>query len=213
VIVPLLINTLLFAGLIALGGGLFDGLMERLLPETVGWLEWLLWPIFAVVVIVISFYSFTLVANLLGAPFNDRLAEKVAERLGTPLEGARSGSLLAEAGAAMLGELRKWVYCGILMIGLVILWLIPVVNLLAAPLWLVLSAWMLCVEYGDYPLVNSGLAEFSQRRAWLRRRRWSALGFGAATLGATMIPVVNFAVMPAAVAGATVLWHQTRDSD
>jgi CysZ protein len=32
------------------------------------------------------------------------------------------------------------------------------------------------------------------------------MGFGGATLVGTMIPIVNFIVMPAAVAGATALW-------
>ena len=33
-----------------------------------------------------------------------------------------------------------------------------------------------------------------------------ALGFGGAVMVATAIPLVNFLVIPAAVAGATVLW-------
>jgi CysZ protein len=33
-----------------------------------------------------------------------------------------------------------------------------------------------------------------------------ALGFGMTTLGATMIPVINFLIIPVAVAGATALY-------
>jgi CysZ protein len=43
-------------------------------------------------------------------------------------------------------------------------------------------------------------------RATLRRRRALSLGFGAAAAGLTTIPILNFVVMPAAVAGATAMW-------
>ena len=36
--------------------------------------------------------------------------------------------------------------------------------------------------------------------------RGLSLGFGAAVTAAMMVPVLNFLVMPAAVAGATLLW-------
>jgi CysZ protein len=40
-----------------------------------------------------------------------------------------------------------------------------------------------------------------------------AIGFGLATLAATMIPFINFLVIPAAVAGATALYlEQLRDN-
>jgi len=42
--------------------------------------------------------------------------------------------------------------------------------------------------------------------AILRRRRLLSIGFGAAAASLTMIPVVNFIAMPAAVAGATAMW-------
>ncbi|MDT8372288.1 MAG: sulfate transporter CysZ, partial [Gammaproteobacteria bacterium] len=44
------------------------------------------------------------------------------------------------------------------------------------------------------------------QRQILKQKRLLALGFGLATLGATMIPIVNFLVIPAAVAGATALY-------
>jgi CysZ protein len=64
---------------------------------------------------------------------------------------------------------------------------------------------MLTIEYADYPMGNNGL-KFREIRARLRRRRLLGLGFGAATAGLTMVPVLNFIAMPSAVAGATALW-------
>jgi CysZ protein len=205
VAIPLLVNLLLFGSAIFFGGQYFDGLMERLLPDYLDWLEFLIWPLFALMVLVLAFYTFTLVANLFGAPFNDRLAEKVASRMGASLPNAESRSLVGDVAQSIFGELRKWLYFLGLMALVLLCWIIPLTTVFAPFLWLLLSAWMMSVEYTDYPMANTGLT-FSQRRAWLRQHRGLAIGFGAATLGATMIPVVNFAVMPAAVAGATLLW-------
>ncbi|MCC8998345.1 MAG: EI24 domain-containing protein, partial [Candidatus Contendobacter sp.] len=50
-----------------------------------------------------------------------------------------------------------------------------------------------------------GLTFREQRR--LLRRHWPlTLGFGGMTLLLTLIPVLNFLVMPAAVIGATLMW-------
>ena len=48
--------------------------------------------------------------------------------------------------------------------------------------------------------------KFPEQREKLKTQRSLALGFGLATLAVTMIPVVNFIVIPAAVAGATALY-------
>ena len=209
VLLPLSINILIFVGLIYLGGSYFDQTMERLLPQSIGWLSYLLWPIFALLVLTTSFYSFTLVANLIGGPFNDRLSEMVAERLGAPANTDHGRSLVGDIGISVTNELRKWLYFFSLFLMMMLLWLltlwIPPLTLLMPLLWLLLGAWMMSVEYTDYPMSNQDL-RFAEKRAWLRRHRWLAIGFGGATLGATLIPIVNFAVMPAAVAGATILW-------
>jgi CysZ protein len=71
---------------------------------------------------------------------------------------------------------------------------------------------MLALDYHDYPMGNHDL-KFPQQRAILKQKRPLAIGFGLATLGATLIPFINFLVIPAAVAGATALYlEQLRDN-
>jgi CysZ protein len=83
--------------------------------------------------------------------------------------------------------------------------IIPVVQVAAPFIWVVFGAWMLALEYLEYPMNNHGRL-FPEVRQALRQRRGLALGFGAAVLLLTLIPVVNFIAMPVAVAGATKLW-------
>jgi CysZ protein len=64
---------------------------------------------------------------------------------------------------------------------------------------------MMSVQYSDYPMGNHGL-KFSEMRRRLRARRTLSLGFGAAATGMGMLPILNFILMPSAVAGATAMW-------
>ena len=70
---------------------------------------------------------------------------------------------------------------------------------------MMLTAYMLAIAYVDYPMGNHGLT-FPEQRRRLASRRWLAFGFGGAVMGALAIPVLNFLVIPCAVAGATALW-------
>jgi CysZ protein len=210
VAIPLTVNIVVFLLLIWFAAGQFDTLMDSLmpeLPEWLAWLAWLLWVIFAVAIVVLVFFTFTIIANFIAAPFNGLLAEAVERHLtGQSLPtGGSLVEMLKDVPGTLLDELKKLGYFIAWAIPLLILFLIPGVNLIAPILWTLFSAWMLAIEYSDYPLGNHGVRSAQLRRI-LRERRWLTLGFGGATLVGTMIPVVNFLVMPAAVAGATAMW-------
>jgi len=217
VVVPLSVNILIFGGLIYGAIGWYRVLLDKLLGYLPGWLAWLqylLLPLLAITVLVVVFYGFTLLANLIAAPFNGLLAEAVERHLtGKPV--ADSGDwkkLIKDILPAIFSELRKLLYFVLWAIPFGILFLIPGINLAAPVLWALFSAWMLTIEYGDYPMGNHNLF-FPDQRARLRKRRLLSLGFGSLTLLVTMIPVLNFVAMPVAVAGATSMWvRDLRDS-
>ncbi|MCM2330255.1 CysZ protein [Geopseudomonas sagittaria] len=210
VLLPLTINLLLFVGLIVLAVREFEGWVASLMPGLPTWLsflEYLLWPLFVVLVLLILFFSFTLLANLIAAPFNGFLAEKVeavvrGEDTSPPFSW---GELLAMIPRTLARELRKLAYFLPRALGLLVLSLIPGLNLIAAPLWLLFGVWMMAVQYIDYPADNHKLG-WDEMLAWLRAKRWQSLGFGTATYAALLVPGLNILLMPAAVAGATVFW-------
>lgn len=207
VLAPLAVNTALFGFLLYHLGSFLDRAMERLLPGWLAWLEWLLWPVLALTVLLVAFYAFTLVANLLAAPFNGLLAERVEQHLTgrTPPEGQGGlAGALAELPVTIIDELRKLAYFTGWMLALLVCLFIPGLNALFPALWFLLGAWTLALEFMDFPLGNRGLS-FPDQRVWLRQRRGAALGFGSAAMLAALVPVANFALMPAAVAGATLL--------
>lgn len=210
VVIPLMINILLFAGLIWFGASQFEGFMNWLMPEFPEWLqflEWLFWLLFAISALLILFFGFSLLANVVGGPFNGLLAEAVEHHLtGQQLDSAGGWKkMVAELIPTFIDEIKKLLYLVAWSIPFLVLFLIPVINVFAPFAWLVFSAWMLSVEYADYPMGNHGLRSAKQKQL-LSKKRFMTLGFGGVVTLATMTPIVNFLVMPAAVAGATVMW-------
>lgn len=204
---PLLINILVFCAAIYLGVREFEDLMTLMqshIPDWLSWLSWILWPVFVLLMLVVVFYTFGMVANLIASPFNGLLAEKVELMLtGRPLEQEGDWRrLLAELPATLYEELIKVLYAALWAVPFLLLLLVPVVGPL---LWLLYTAWILAVQYSDFPMGNHGL-KFKEMRRRLHGRRALSLGFGAATAGLGMVPVVNFILMPSAVAGATAMW-------
>ncbi|WP_020394660.1 sulfate transporter CysZ [Thiolinea disciformis] len=211
VIIPLLINIVLFSGGIWLLSNQLHVWLEQLLPTYLEWLEWLVMPIFIVLVAFVVFYTFTLLANLIAAPFNSILAERIEQHLkGLPVaefQGLKSvPSLIVRT---FRSELSKLWYIVKWLIPLVMLTLISLFIPLLAPIapfaWAVFGAWMMAVEYVDYPMGNHELY-FKEELATLKQYRAQALGFGSVLSLMTTIPFLNFLAMPVGVAGATALW-------
>lgn len=207
VLVPLAINCLLFTGAMLFGAHWLETLTNEWLRGGWEWLRWLLWPLFIVLALAFVFFFFSIVANLIGAPFNGMLAEAVEVRLtNQSMKDKRSG-LFPEALLAISGELHKLTYFALWGIPLLVLFLVPIVQLAAPFLWFLFGAWTLALEYADYPMGNHGMS-LSQQRKTLASRRTLTMGFGIAVMAMTMTPVINFLAMPAAVAGATAMWAE-----
>jgi len=207
-VVPLLVNAILFGGAIWFGAYAFQDFIAWLLPD---WLDWLviralLWILFALGAALISFYAFTLVANLVAAPFNGLLADRVERHVrGARGDEGEQRGIVAEVGASFGAEIRKMIYLVLWSVPLLVLFLVPVINLAAPFLWLAFGAWMMALEYADCPLGNHGVV-FSRGRGIIGRRRMVALGFGATVMVFTTIPVLNLVAMPVAICGATALY-------
>jgi CysZ protein len=216
VLLPLAVNLLLFGGLIWFAGHEFSLWVDALMPSLPDWLSFLsyiLWPLFVALVVLMVFFTFTMLANVIAAPFNGFLAEKVevVVRGQDTFPAFSWGELVAMVPRTFGREMRKLGYFLPRAIGLFILSFIPVVNVVAAPLWLVFGVWMMAIQYIDYPADNNKMS-WQDMLAWLRQKRWQSLGFGGITYLALMIPGVNVLMMPAAVAGATLFWVRERSA-
>lgn len=209
VLIPLMINILLFGGAIYFGYSEFIGLVNDYLPAENGWFGWLRWiviPIFFIAALIIVFFTFGMLANLIGSPFNSLLAAAVEKHLTGSLPESNSDwkAIIKSFIPIMFSELKKMAYYLLLTIPFLILFVIPVVNIIAPFLWILMVAWVMSVQYIDYPMSNRNIS-FGELRRRLKQRRFMAFGFGGSVMFAMSIPVLNFLVMPTAVAGATAM--------
>jgi CysZ protein len=156
---------------------------------------------------LVTGYLFTAVALIVASPFNALLAEKAEELITgkevASLEGL--GAALMSMPRGILRELSKLIYYVPMAVFVLILSFIPVLNVVAPVLWFLLGAWMMSIQFVDYPMDNHQLS-FADVKEAVRSRRLSSMGFGGVVALCTGIPIVNFFVVPAAVVGATLLW-------
>lgn len=215
VIIPLIINILLFAGLLAVNIHYFHLVVEKVdsfLPQWLHWLNSLLWIVFVVAFVVVLTYVFSLVANLVAAPFNGFLSEKVEQLVtGKSLEQGTWKEFIRDLPRIFARQLQIiWYYLPKAIL-LLLCFVIPIVHIFASFLWLIFNAWMMALQYVDYPMDNHRVS-FRNMRSYLAERRLMSLGFGGMAMVMSLIPIVNFIVMPAATAGATLMYVEQLQS-
>jgi len=210
VAIPLLLNFLIFGFFIGAGFELLGEWIQQLLALLPDWLQfvrWILWPLAALLIVVAVAYVCSACANIVGAPFNALLAEK-AEAL---LLGNRGGAdtslqaILKDAPRCIGKEFRKILLYLPRALLVFVLTLLPPLYPFAPLLWFALGAWMLALEYCDYPLDNHRYT-LAQVRQSIAGERLTTYGFGSAVMLGSMVPLLNLFIMPAAVCGATLYW-------
>ena len=210
VLLPLLINVLVFGGLIAYTSQQMDVWMGQLvawLPEWLSFMEFILWPFLFLAMLGVVFFTFTIVGNIIAAPFNGLLAEKVQNLHGaSELPEYELKDWLILLPRTMGREIRKLTYYLPKAVVLLILSFIPVVNLASPFLWFMFNSWMMSIQYCDYAADNRGVS-FTDMLKRLKQDRGYVWGFGATTTLVMMVPFVNLLIMPAAVVGSTLLWE------
>ncbi|MEO5365587.1 MAG: sulfate transporter CysZ [Magnetococcus sp. WYHC-3] len=211
VLAPLLLNVSLFSWITWYAFHRFQSFLDWLMgyvPTWLGFLEVPLYLLFGLSAMMVVYFTFSMVANVLGAPFNSLLSEHVEKHLTGSLPQGSPGGMgpfFRRVIPLVMSELGKLVYFVAWSVPVLVLFLIPGAQPVAVVVWGLYSAWMLAVEYADVPMGNHGMSH-KQVRARLAGNRVASFSFGGAVLVLTSIPGLNLIAMPAAVAGATVMW-------
>jgi len=211
ILVPILINIAVFTAAIWLGTLYFETMLDWLLPESSEWwfesARTVIWILFGMIILLITFFTFTVVANIIGAPFNGLLSEMVEDQLAGKRPGEDEGvrQFISTIIPAIANEFKKLFYFTVCGAATSLILLIPGLNLIAPLAWIIFTSWMLALEYIAYPMENHNIF-FSRARKELKGKKSITLGFGLTIMIATAIPLINFFVMPSAVAGATAMW-------
>ena len=207
VLTPLVINVLTFGVLMYWASGYFSQWMEHLtgwLPQWLSFLQYLIWPLFFLGLAAIIFFTFTIIGNLIAAPFNALLAEKVQRIEGTNMPDMTASDWLTIVPKSIGRELRKLLY--FIPKALIIL-LLSFIPVLGAVLWFMFNSWMMAIQYCDYAADNRGIS-FQDMVSELKSKRGKSWLFGATVNIAMLVPLLNLLIIPAAVVGATLFWER-----
>ncbi len=203
IIIPILINVVLYSAALTLGYFYISDLIAQFIPGWLHWLSWFLWPLFFISFFIAGFFTFTVLANILAAPFYGQLSAKTLAIVSDEIQEQAEQPLAK----VLIAELRRVGYLSSRALPLLILSVIPGVNILAPFLWALFGAWGIALEYLAYPLENHGVL-FSEQKDLVNSVRLGALSFGGLTVLGLTVPVLNIIVAPAAVIGATLYVHE-----
>ncbi|MBK4347222.1 EI24 domain-containing protein [Lacisediminihabitans changchengi] len=210
VIPAFIVGVVYVAAIVVLAVNL-DTVVAWLTPFAAGWVE--PWRagihlavgvalIAAVVLLAVSTYAAVTLA--VGDPFFERIWHGVE---------VRAGGAPAELDESVWRSLRRGLGNGIRLLVVAVLvavfvfvvGLVPVVGPVAGPvIGAITGGWVLAIELSGYAFDARGLS-LKERRRMLGARRARTLGFGVLTYVLFLVPLAGLALMPAAVAGATLL--------
>lgn len=210
VIVPLIINVLLFSAAFYYLFGQINPLVEYItdsIPDWLGWLKdglsYIIWPLAVLIILLFSALLFGTLANWIAAPFNGLLSERVEIILtGQEIE-SDFWDVLKDIPRTLAREFTKLAYyLPRALVFLVIFFLLPVIGQV---IWFLFTAWMMAIQYCDYPFDNHKISFKAMKKQLLTERKDSFL-FGITVTFFSMIPIANLIVMPVAICGATSMW-------
>lgn len=202
-LMPILINLALYSIALLLGYYYMTDLINQFIPDWLHWLRWLLWPLFFICFFIAGFFTFTVMANMIAAPFYGKLAAKTLA-----LISGQTGVIEEQPIAkVMAAEFKRVGYLASRALPLLVLFIIPGLNVAAPFLWALFGAWGMALEYLAYPLENQGVL-FAEQKQLAKGIRLGALSFGGVTMAGLTLPVVNIVVASAAVIGATVYVYE-----
>ncbi len=207
--VPVAINTLVYS----VGAWFFYRNLSSLLhwifadPET--WYMKLafysLGFVIAAVFSLVLIFTFTAVGMILAGPFMEVVSEKVDEiRLGRKT-APQGTSILSDVVRSLGTQVKKIVLFLLIQGGCLLFHFIPLIgNLVATAMQTIVAFFFLAWEFWDFPM-DVRRMDFARKKDLMLRYKSTALGFGAVCFVYMLIPVFNFIMMPASVAGATIL--------
>ena len=215
VIWPILINLAVFAGLAWLLTGWLTGSIQGVmdgLPEWLNFLRWIMWVLAVLMMALVFGVSFTTLTLLIGAPFYVVLTRRAMMLVSVePFPSADTGitALVQETVSAVLRELSKirrfipWVLLAL------VISVIPVINVLAPIVWLLVNSWIFAFQFVDYP-IDARQRPITETREWLAEHRAAALGVGVGVALCASAPFLNVVAFPAAIIGACQLVESSR---
>ncbi|MBN2790405.1 MAG: EI24 domain-containing protein [Candidatus Delongbacteria bacterium] len=187
----------------------YDSMLGSWITESAAWwlktFYYILVLPFFLIVVVLSLFIIMILSQVINAPFNTLLSEKVEEvytgkKFKSPL------SFFGQIWHDILYELRKLVFFIILLIIPLPLLLIPFIGSIG---YTIISSlilmYTLTFDFLDYPMERD-LLDLKHRKVMLFKRPGIWLGYGGLMFLIFLIPLVNVIVWPILITSGTLLY-------
>ena len=202
VLIPILLNILIFASLFFLGAQYltpwFFDILHQWIGEIAPFFRYLLIGIFIYIFYLFVIYFFNTIGLMIGGYFYTLLADKLF-RAEQKERGVIVDLPQPTFFQVMKYELKKFL---VLAVGGLIVtllsWLLP----FAAGRFLVILVFFLAYEYFDYGFEGMRMP-YKERIAWIRGNLWKFFSDGLVVYLLLSIPIIGFLICPICVVGAT----------
>lgn len=215
VLIPLMINMVLFVFLWWLALHEVSHLItwvNHALPTWLTWLSYLFYLIAIIGMFFITIYFYTTLAVIISSPFYSLISQTIQSKNNLQITSDNSlKTWLLLAPRTIIREIRKILMFMPWALLILVCSFIPIINLFTAVMWFVLVVFYNIVLFTDYPFDNN---EHSLKtlKAFIRKQRGLLLSFGFLTTIGLMIPIVNIIIIPVAIIGATKIYVDHQES-
>lgn len=168
--------------------------------DPTGWLAWSLLFVSKLALFLVAAVTFSTLAVVVSAPFNDFLAEQAETRVTPSLVPVPSPNLLGRFRLIRI-DLFKTMAAGMASFLAIFLSWIPLLNFLV----LGLTFFVITFQFISFPQTRRG-EDFRQGIRFVLEHPFACIGFGAVFALLFAIPFVAAATLPLAVVGGTLLY-------
>ena len=211
VLVPAVVNIVTLAGSLYLSFRYTTALLDRWLPADAWYsaaLGFLGDFIAFVISLLIGIVAFIAVASVLAGPFNDWLGVETRKVLGHVAVGEQGFWANVSALCRGLVEaLKEVVFFLSISAALFVLGLVPIIGT-AVPFIAVPFMWYSLAFTTITPCMSDRDLSFREKRIAMRANRLAVFGFGSACFVMFFIPLAGFVLLPVAVVGGALLFHE-----
>lgn len=161
-----------------------------------------------VVSLVISIIAFLAVATVLAGPFNDWLGVETRKVLGHRAAGEQGfWANVTAVFRGLLEALKEVVFFLTISAGLFVMGLVPAVGAVV-PFIAMPFMWYSLAFTTITPCLSDRDLSFREKRMAMRANSWAVFGFGSACFVMFFIPLAGFVLLPVAVVGGALLFHE-----
>lgn len=156
----------------------------------------------SIILYLLGALLFPSIVNIVAAPINDPLSEKVEKHLDPAIEAApHVGAMTFEYLQLLITDIVKSMIIGILGFAFFLLSLVPIIQFVAIPILFALIS----LQYLSFPQTRRGQG-FRESLRFVIHYPFPTLAFGFVSSFFFSIPIVSGFYLPVAVVGGTILF-------